>query len=91
MAIDKRLLEILCCPTSKAPLRLLSRRQLDALNAEIGQGNARTIEGRPLAGPLREALITSDGKLIYPVDDGIPVLLSQEAVATLSMAGFPEA
>jgi uncharacterized protein YbaR (Trm112 family) len=30
---------------------------------------------------LREALITADGKWIYRIDDGIPVLLVDEAIA----------
>ena len=39
--------------------------------------------------PLREALVTRDHKLVYRIDDGIPVLLADEAIATGQVAGFP--
>jgi len=29
---------------------------------------------------LKEALVTDDGKILYPVNDGIPVLLEGESV-----------
>jgi uncharacterized protein YbaR (Trm112 family) len=38
-------------------------------------------EGLTVIDPLNEALITDDGKRIYPIDDGIPVLLEGEARA----------
>ena len=40
------------------------------------------------AGPLREALVTRDRTLAYRVDDGIPVLLAEEGMATAQAAGF---
>jgi len=30
--------------------------------------------------PLAEALVTDDGKRVYPVNDGIPVLLEGESI-----------
>ena len=38
---------------------------------------------------LREALLTRDRKTVYRVDDGIPVLLAEEAIATAQIEGFP--
>ena len=38
---------------------------------------------------VREALLTRDRKTIYRVDDGIPVLLAEEAIATAQIADFP--
>ena len=37
--MDKRLLDILCCPVSKTPLRSVTRPQLEALNEAIAAGN----------------------------------------------------
>ena len=37
----------------------------------------------------REALITQDRKLIYRIDDGIPVLLAEEAIAASQVADLP--
>ena len=44
--------------------------------------------GQKLNQPLQEALITQDRKLIYRVDDGIPVLLAEEAIASSQLSNF---
>ena len=87
--MDKRLLDILCCPVSKTPVKLLSRTQLDALNREIAQHAVRTTAGTEVQSALSAGLITTDGKLIYRIDDDIPVMLADEAIATLQFASFP--
>jgi uncharacterized protein YbaR (Trm112 family) len=40
---------------------------------------------------MREALVTRDRKLVYRIDDGIPVLLVEEAIGTGQVADFPKA
>jgi uncharacterized protein YbaR (Trm112 family) len=87
--MDKRLLDILCCPVSKTPLRPLSRSQLDALNGAIAAGAVVTVGGVAVAAPITEGLITVDGKVIYRIDDGIPVMLPEEGVGTLQLTTFP--
>ena len=86
--MDKKLLDILCCPASKQSLLLLSSDQLDRMNAAIAAGKALQLDGQSVNKPLKEALITRDGKLIYRIDDGIPVLLAEEAVASASIDGL---
>ena len=44
-----------------------------------------------LSAPLREALVTRDRKTVYRIDDGIPVLLAEEGIATAQIADFPKA
>jgi len=34
-----------------------------------------------LSKSLKEALVTDDGKIMYPINDGIPVLLEGASVA----------
>ena len=46
--MDKRLLDILCCPVSKTPVRLLARAELDALNGAIAAGDVATTAGNPV-------------------------------------------
>lgn len=87
--MDRRLLDILCCPVSRQPLAPLDARGLEALNRAIGAGALRRADEAPQTEALREALITRDGKTVYRVDDGIPVLLAEEAIATAQVAGFP--
>lgn len=86
--MDKRLLDILCCPVSKTPLRPLAKRELDVLNEAIGLGKVETVAGVAVAERISEGLVTNDGKVIYRIEDGIPVMLPEEGIGTLQMAGF---
>jgi len=79
--MDKKLLSILCCPITRKGLTVAKRELLDAVNEAIGAGKLRNHDGEVLGEALVEALVTDDGKTLYPVNDGIPVLLEGEAVA----------
>jgi uncharacterized protein YbaR (Trm112 family) len=87
--MDRKLLDILCCPTTRQSLALLDSQALEALNRAIGAGAVKRADGTVQAEPLREALLTRDRKTVYRVDDGIPVLLAEEAIATAQIDGFP--
>ncbi len=87
--MDTRLLDILVCPVSKTPLRLLQRKELAALNRAIQTERVETVVGTALQSPLTEGLITRDGKVIYRLDDGIPVLLPEEGIGTVQLNDFP--
>lgn len=85
--MDKRLLDILCCPVSKTPLRPAQRDELDRLNQAIGNGTVDTVAGVRVTAPLAAALVTTDGKVVYRVEDDIPVLLPEEGIGTLQLDG----
>ncbi|MGQ4583778.1 Trm112 family protein [Lysobacter sp. F60174L2] len=87
--MDRKLLDLLVCPTSRQSLALLDSRGLQALNQAIAAGGVVRDDGSAQAEPLREALLTRDRKRIYRIDDGIPVLLAEEAIATAQVDGFP--
>jgi uncharacterized protein YbaR (Trm112 family) len=89
--MDKRLLDILCCPVSKTPVRLLSRAELEALNSAIATGQVDTVAGTSLNTRIEEGLITVDRKVIYRVEDGIPVMLPEEGIGTVQLQNFPAA
>mgnify|MGYP001819629151 FL=1 len=78
--MDKRLLTILRCPVTHKGLSVLKKDKLDKLNAAIAAGGVSTMDATSLEAPLDEALITDDGKRLYPVNDGIPVLLEGESI-----------
>lgn len=88
--MDKRLLDLLCCPVSKLPLRPIGREQLRALNQAIGAGGVLKVSGEAQAAVLDDALIRADGQVIYPIDDGIPVLLAEEGIGTAQFVDFPQ-
>jgi uncharacterized protein YbaR (Trm112 family) len=87
--MDRKLLDILCCPTSKQPLALLNAAELAAVNRAIAAGGLRRADGEAQSTALAEGLITRDHKTVYRIDDGIPVLLADEAIATAAIADFP--
>jgi len=89
MAIDRRLLEILCCPVSRRPLRLLRADQQQWLNAAIGAGSVQDVNGRAVSAPFQAGLISDDGKVIYRIEDDIPVLLPEDGIGTVQFQGFP--
>jgi uncharacterized protein YbaR (Trm112 family) len=78
--MDKRLLGISCCPVTHKGLSLARADLLKKVNGAISAGRVANREGETVSDPLREALVTDDGKLLYPVRDGIPVLLEGESI-----------
>ena len=88
MPVDRKLLEILCCPVSKSPLTVLGQEKLDKLNSTISGGEALYVDGKKVKEPLTEGLISEDGKVIYPVQDDIPVLLEEKGIGTTQFQGF---
>ncbi|QEE23852.1 hypothetical protein CS053_04470 [Rhodanobacter glycinis] len=87
--MDKRLLDILCCPVSKTPVRPANAAELDALNRAIDAGQLDTVAGAGVKTHFAEALVTVDRKVVYRVDDGIPVMLPEEGVGTAQLADCP--
>lgn len=73
----KELLSLLCCPETgqalqEAPADLVAR-----LDAQRKAGSLRNRAGA-VPDAFQAALITADGSRIYPIRDGIPVLLTSE-------------
>ena len=87
--MDKRLLDILCDPVSRTPLKMLSKSQLDFLNRAVRAGQLQTTAGSTVTAELAAGLISVDGKVMYRIDDGIPVLLADEAMGTTQLHDFP--
>jgi uncharacterized protein YbaR (Trm112 family) len=80
MSVSSELLEILACPETKQPLALASDDVLSKVNSEIQSGSLRNRGGVAISKSLDEALVREDGKILYIVDDGIPVMLIEESI-----------
>ena len=78
--MDKRLLAIICCPVSHKGLALAKPALLHKVNEAIGGGHIQNQSGETVQQALDEALVTDDGFRLYPVNDGIPVLLESESI-----------
>jgi len=85
MALNAKLLEILCCPVSLRPLELLGEQKLMSLNKLINQGLIHTVDGTTVDEPFEQALVTDDGRVIYPIEDRLPNLLPQSGVGTAQL------
>jgi len=86
--MDRKLLDLLVSPDTRQPLSLLDAAGLQALNAAIAAGSVARADGSVLDKPLREALVTADRKQVYRVEDGIPVLLPEEAIDAAGVPGL---
>lgn len=87
--MDKKLLSILCCPVTHKGLSLARADLLKSVNAAIAAGKLMNHDGAQLAEEFTEALVTDDGKTLYPINDGIPVLLEGESVVLDQLQGAP--
>lgn len=88
MGIDKGLLDILCCPVTKTPVKPLPADKLAILNREIENGGVMYVDGSAVDTPLEEALITTDGKTVYRIDDGIPIMLEDQGIVANQVPGW---
>ncbi len=79
--IDTALLSILVCPVDQTPLSVADDRLLTRLNRAIAAGRVRNQAGQPVDQPIGGGLLRADKSLLYPILDGIPVLLSSEAIS----------
>ncbi len=80
MPVSPELLEILVCPETRQPVVLASGEILAKLNREIAEQRLRNRGGERVSSPIAEGLVREDGRILYPVDDGIPVMLIEESI-----------
>lgn len=78
--IDPQLLAILVCPETHTPLRVADEALLARLNRQAAEGKLRNRIGRPVEPPIQGGLVREDGALLFPIVDGIPVMLIDEAI-----------
>jgi len=88
MPISNDLLEILCCPNTKVPIEMLDSERLEKLNRQVQAGAVKYADGAAVDKPLQEALITQDDQTIYRIDDDIPVMLVDKAIAVRQLSDF---
>lgn len=78
--IDPELLEILVCPETHQPLRLADEALVQRVNRGIAAGRAKNVAGEAVGEAVEGGLVRADGRILYPVREGIPVLLVEEGL-----------
>jgi uncharacterized protein YbaR (Trm112 family) len=78
--ISEELLEILVCPETKQPVEPASAEVLERLASEASAGKLRNRGGEKVASAPTEGLVREDGRILYPVEDDIPVMLIEESI-----------
>ena len=80
MPVSEELLEILVCPETKQPVKPASDEVLGKLAEEVAAGRVRNRGGQTVTQAPTEGLVREDGRILYPVDEGIPVMLIEESI-----------
>jgi len=80
-SIHKDLIEFVACPATHQAVREADRATLDRVNQRIASGECTNKGGKKVEEPLAEALVTADGKLLYPIREGILVMMIDESIA----------
>lgn len=80
MAIDPTFLAKLRTPGTLLPVREARPDEIGAVNARIQAGGVHNRGGRLLEHALTAALVCEAEAVLFPVDDGIPILLREEGI-----------
>jgi uncharacterized protein YbaR (Trm112 family) len=78
--IDAELLDILVCPETRQPVRLAEPGIIADLNAAIEAGSVTNRAGEVVRESLEGGLVREDGRVLYAIRDGIPIMLVDEAL-----------
>jgi uncharacterized protein YbaR (Trm112 family) len=78
--IDAELLKILCCPETHQPLRIAEPARIESINQKIAAGQINNRSGKPVTEKCDGGLIREDGKVLYPIRNNIPIMLTNEAI-----------
>jgi uncharacterized protein YbaR (Trm112 family) len=78
--LDPQLLALLVCPATHQDVAEATPAEVDRLAQAIREGAVRTVGGREADGAIEGALVRQDGAVAYPIRDGIPVMLVEEAL-----------
>jgi|SoiMethySBSTD1v2_1073268.scaffolds.fasta_scaffold2163987_2 uncharacterized protein YbaR (Trm112 family) len=74
--ISPTLLELLRCPETHQTLSLAASTLLSRVTSEKLCNRA----GQPVDAPLEAGLLREDGAVLYPIRDGIPIMLIDESI-----------
>jgi uncharacterized protein YbaR (Trm112 family) len=78
--VDPELLKMLVCPEDRSTLSFADDGLVKKLNDAIALGRLTNKVGRKLEKQLEGGLIRAAGDVVYPIVDGIPMMLVDEGI-----------
>ena len=78
--IHPELLEILCCPETRQPVRVAPAALVESVNRAIRDTSLAAPAGTAKPQAVDGGLVREDGKFLYPVRKGIPIMLIEERI-----------
>jgi uncharacterized protein YbaR (Trm112 family) len=73
--------DLLRCPETHQKLVVATPEALGRLRMEQVAGKLFNRAGKLVTAPVETGLVREDGRMLYPVCEGIPVLVVDEAIA----------
>jgi uncharacterized protein YbaR (Trm112 family) len=73
-------LTTLCCPEDRSALSSASESLITEINTLVRRGQLRNRAGQVVERRIDAGLVRAAGDMIYPVIEGIPVLVRDEAI-----------
>jgi uncharacterized protein YbaR (Trm112 family) len=84
--VDASLVAILACPETHQPVHIADEATVAKVNAAIAAGSVKNRDGEAVSEAVESGLIREDGSYLYPVREGIPVMLIGEAIALADLS-----
>ena len=81
MESSRQVLPPLVCPLTKLPLHRCPADFLSELNQKIARRELTSSAGELIVEPLEAALLRADGKVVYPIQRGIPVVIPEAGMS----------
>ena len=87
--IHPEFLQMLRCPEDRTPLAEVDAATLRRINDAMAAGTLRNRGGELVSRKLEGGLVRADGAYVYPIFDGIPILLIDEGLALAQTGAVP--
>lgn len=81
MESSRQVLPPLVCPLTKLPLHPCPADLLSELNQKIARRELISSAGELIVEPLEAALVRADGKVVYPIQRGIPIVIPEAGIS----------